>query len=131
MHVLEASIDPIEMGRFRLTLILGEDILESSEISRESSTLPEGASGPIQSRAIPDEIVHELIQAGPPYSLSLSELHERIGGNPATINRQAWTLATNQRDLQIRLRGWVCSPERGRYALTPAAIRNIEGDRPR
>jgi hypothetical protein len=43
------------------------------------------------------------------------------GGSPRTVNRQAWTLSKNALDLQIRLRGWVVSPERGHYALSPAA----------
>ncbi len=125
MYVVESKVESMELGRFRVTLILDAKDFDSEETS---ALLPEGASGPIQSRAIPDDIVHELIQAGRPYSLTLSELHKRIDGNPATINRQAWTLATNQPDLQIRLRGWVWSPERGRYALTGAAMRYIETD---
>lgn len=48
------------------------------------------------------------------------------GGNPRTVNRQAWTLSTNAPDLQIRLRGWVVSPERGHYALSPAARERLD-----
>lgn len=126
MRIIETNVEPIEMGRFRVTIIVDPNFSPNMDFEKDPKLLPEAASGPIQSRAIPDDIVHELIQSGPPYSLTLSELHERIDGNPATISRQAWTLATNQADLQIRLRGWVYSPERGRYSLTSAAVRRIE-----
>lgn len=127
MRILETKVNSTEKGCFEITIIIEAEVSEYSRSLEEPLCLPEGAFGPIDSRAIPDEIVRELIQVGPPYSLSLPELHRRLNKNPATINRQAWTLATNQPDLQIRLRGWVHSPKRGRYALTCAAIRNIEG----
>lgn len=122
MRVIETTYQPIGEGRSQLIVTFEEE-----HENLVDPSIPAIGGGPIQSRAIPDEIVHELITAGPPYSLTLSEIHHLIGGNPRTVNRQAWTLATNAPDLQIRLRGWVYSPERGRYALTPEAIRRIEG----
>jgi hypothetical protein len=122
MRVVETRYRLIGEGRSQLIVTFEEEHEKFVE-----AFAPEIGGGPIQSRAIPDEIVHALITVGPPYSLTLSEIHKLIGGNPRTINRQAWTLATNAPDLQIRLRGWVYSPERGRYSLTPAAIRHIEG----
>jgi len=124
MRIVDTKIEPVSGTCFRLIVTFDDDQVTDAE-----TTFPDIGGGPIRSRAIPDEIVHSLIASGFPYSLTLSEIHERVKGNPATINRQAWTLATNASDLQIRLRGWVYSPERGRYALTPAAIRVIEGSR--
>ena len=128
VRILETSIEPIGLKRYRVITIFEDESSEGERIGVETIASEIGG-GPIQSRAIPDEIVHELIKAGPPYSLTLAEIHRRVGGNPATVNRQARTLATNAPDLQIRLRGWVHSPERALYSLTAAAIRNIEGDR--
>jgi hypothetical protein len=127
VRIVTSSIEPLEAGRYRLSLILEDDIPRglSSEVSLSAI-----GSGPIQSGAIPDRIVHALIQAGPPYSLSLSQIQKVVGGNSGTVNRQARTLAKNAPDLQIRLRGWVFSPRRGEYSLTVAAIRHVEGDGP-
>lgn len=118
MIILESSIEDIGGGRFRLiTTFEIAEINEKSEV-REN---PIGG-GPTQTGAVPDRIVHALIRAAG-HTLTLPELHQIVEGNPGTVSRQAWTLATNAPDLQIRLRGWVFSPERGRYSLTPEAIR--------
>jgi hypothetical protein len=116
MRIAESSVTELGGGRFHVSFTV------------EQGPVDEGArpigSGPAPTGAVPDRIVHALIQA-PEHSLSLSELHQIVDGNPGTISRQAWTLATNAPDLQIRLKGWVCSPERGRYALTPEAVKKL------
>lgn len=116
MRISESSVTDLEGGRFEVKFILDPG-------GFEKSPTPIG-NGPAPTGAVPDRIVHALIQSSD-HSLTLSELHEIVSGNPGTISRQAWTLATNAPDLQIRLRGWVQSPERGRYALTPEAIRAL------
>ena len=94
-----------------------------------AETDPNLGAGPT-GEAVPDLIVRALIDNLPAPSMSLSEESERaVGRHPGTINRQAWTLAANAPDLQHRLRGWVTNPERGRYALTPAARRRIDNAR--
>ncbi len=121
MKVVGISVEDLGEDRFRLMVDLEA---EAPRIARKSES-PIGG-GPAQTGTVPDRIVNALIQAVD-HSLTLSELHQIVGGNPGTVSRQAWTLATNARDLQIRLRGWVYSPERGRYALTPEAVRAIQG----
>jgi len=116
MRILESSVEDIGAGQFRLSLIFEMN----DEIAEEASENLIG-SGPAQAGAVPDRIVHALIRA-PKHTLTLTELHQIVEGNPGTVSRQAWTLATNAPDLQIRLRGWVFSPERGRYSLTPQAL---------
>jgi hypothetical protein len=119
MRIVESSIEAIEDGQYRLILTLGPGEDERGEVSDS----PIG-SGPSGNRAVPDRIVRALIDA-PDHTLTLADLHRIVGGNPGTVSRQAWTLATNAPDLQIRLRGWVFSPDRGRYSLTAPAIREI------
>ena len=129
MKLVETSIEQVGPGRFRLTAILEEGIAASSiEATRSESKVGLGG-GPAMVPAVPDRIVHALIQA-PDYSLTVAEIQEIVGGNKGTVNRQAWTLANNAPDLQIRLRGWVFSPERGRYSLTAEAIRFLTGGVP-
>jgi hypothetical protein len=117
MTIIEASVEDTGDGRFCLTVIFEVPKGEASD-----SKITQIGGGPAPTGAVPDRIVRALIQA-PEHTLSLAELHQLVEGNPGTISRQAWTLATNAPDLQIRLRGWVFSPERGRYSLTPEAIR--------
>lgn len=119
MDIIDSSFEDIGDGQFRLVLTFRADIGKS-----KSSAIPLG-SGPSETGAVPDRIVHALIQT-PSHTLTLAEIHELVDGNPGTISRQAWTLATNAPDLQIRLRGWVFSPDRGRYSLTPEAIGTLE-----
>jgi len=121
MAVFETTIENVGAGRFRLTVEF-----ELPNPPPDTGSGNQIGGGPASTGAVPDRIVHALIQA-PQHSLTLTELHQTVDGNPGTISRQAWTLATNAPDLQIRLRGWVFSPERGRYSLTPDAIR-VLGD---
>jgi hypothetical protein len=118
VRIIESSFEDIGGGRFRL--ITTFETTEGDAKGRASGS-PIGG-GPAQTGAVPDRIVHALIRA-PEHTLTLTELHQIVEGNPGTVSRQAWTLATNASDLQIRLRGWVFSPERGRYSLTPEAVR--------
>lgn len=123
MNIVNSTIREIAPGRFELNIEFLAD-----EIRTHGEEAPhEIGDGPALTGAIPDRIVTALIQA-PDHTLSLSQLRSIVGGNPGTVSRQAWTLATNARDLQIRLRGWVHSPERGRYALTPQALKVVKGD---
>jgi hypothetical protein len=120
VRVVESKVEHLDAGRFRITTILEED---ASSVPAEAATseIGEGPTGD----AVPDKIVRALIQHGPG-SLAVAEIQREVGGNPRTVNRQAWTLSTNAPDLQIRLRGWVVSPERGHYALSPAARERLD-----
>lgn len=111
MRVLESRVEAAGRGRLRVTTLLGPE--------DEPEEVPLG-EGPDTPGAIPDRIVRALIDAHPE-PLSLSQLQATVKGNRGTVNRQAWTLATNAPDLQLRLRGWVISVGRGLYALSPAA----------
>jgi hypothetical protein len=117
MTIIESSFEDLGNEQFRLTIKF-----ELPKPQATGETTGEIGGGPAQTGAVPDRIVHALIRA-PGHTLTLTELHKTVEGNPGTISRQAWTLATNAHDLQIRLRGWVFSPERGRYSLTPEAVR--------
>lgn len=124
MKIIASTVEPDGPGRIKVTTTI-----------ELSTALPEGAppsvvigDGP-SGDAIPDKIVRALIGEMPTHSLSADQLKRRLGGNPATVNRQAWTLAANAPDLQRRLRGWVVSPERGLYALSDAARAIIEQGR--
>jgi len=117
MVVIDTSIEGAGNDRYRLTIVFE---LPEKKLTDEITNRIGG--GPAPTGAVPDRIVHALIEA-PEHTLTLTELHQVVEGNPGTISRQAWTLATNAPDLQIRLRGWVYSPERGRYSLTPEAAR--------
>ncbi len=120
MRVIESKVEHLEAGRFRITTILEEDPLPvKCEVA--ISEIGEGPTGD----AVPDKIVRALIKYRP-RSLAVAEIQREVGGNPRTVNRQAWTLSTNAPDLQIRLRGWVVSPERGSYALSSAARERLD-----
>jgi hypothetical protein len=120
VRVVESKVEHLEAGRFRITTILEEDP-SSLQAEAATSEIGEGPTGD----AVPDKIVRTLIQHGS-RSLAVAEIQREVGGNPRTVNRQAWTLSTNAPDLQIRLRGWVVSPERGHYALSPAARERLD-----
>ncbi len=115
MKILETRVEPDGPGR--IVVITRIELEESAETADE---IGEGPTG----EAVPDRIVRALID-NLPLSLSLGEIQQAVGGNPGTVNRQAWTLANNASDLQLRLRGWVMHVERGRYALTPEAKRRL------
>lgn len=125
MRVVDVSIEPIGASKFNIALIIEDDGRTEQAIPAEQSgSDTEIGSGPAAARAIPDQIVVALIRARD-HTLELSKIQEIVGGNRNTVNRQAWTLASNAPDLQKRLRGWVLSPERGRYALTSTAIQQV------
>jgi len=118
MRILESRVEPAGPGQIRVITTLG---LNDDPRDGPSDGLGDGPSG----AAVPDRIVLALI-ANDAASMSVSEIQANVGGNPATVNRQCWTLANNAPDLQHRLRGWVVSFERGRYALSAAALRRLE-----
>ena len=121
LRILDSSVEEIKKGRYRMSVVF-------ETVDDDLYGMPENpiGGGPAQTGTVPDRIVHALIQA-PQHTLTLTELHQIVEGNPGTVSRQAWTLATNAPDLQIRLRGWVFSPARGRYSLTPKAV-SVLGD---
>ncbi len=119
MRVIESKVEHLEAGRFRIVTILEEG--PSPVKCGVTTEIGEGPTGD----AVPDKIVRALITHRP-RSFAMAEIQREVGGNPRTVNRQAWTLSTNAPDLQIRLRGWVVSPERGYYALSPAAREHLE-----
>jgi len=119
MRVMSTEVEILDTNRIRVTSVIDTSEPDSSN-HRVAPNLGEGPTG----NAIPDQIVKFLIERGPG-SVSISEIQNAVGGNPATVNRQAWTLANNAPDLQLRLRGWVVSDGRGRYALSIEAINRV------
>jgi len=114
---MSTEVEIIDANRIRVISVIDT----SAPLSYENeSSLGEGPTG----TAIPDQIVKFLIDRAPG-SVAISEIQKTVGGNPATVNRQAWTLANNAPDLQHRLRGWVVSDGRGRYALSIEAINGL------
>jgi len=120
VRVIESKVERLEGGRFRVTTILEED----PSLAKREAAISEIGEGPT-GNAVPDKIVRALIK-NKTRSVAMAEIQREVGGNPRTVNRQAWTLSTNAPDLQIRLRGWVVSPERGHYALSPAARKRLD-----
>ena len=114
MRVLATTVESAGPGQLRVITTI--DLDPGTKPIPKEEQLGEGPTGD----AIPDKIVRCLV-AHTPASVTLAEIQKDVGGNPATVNRQAWTLASNAPDLQRRLRGWVVSPERGLYALSPQA----------
>jgi hypothetical protein len=112
MRVIDTTVEPVGPNRVRVT----STIELTADPADDRPELGEGPTGD----AIPDHIVRCLIDRAPS-SVTLAEIQTTVGGNPATVNRQAWTLANDAPDLQRRLRGWVTAVDRGRYALSPAA----------
>ena len=112
MEVTDAYAEHIGPTAIRVTLVV--DLAGQSQTSH--SDIGEGPTG----RAVPDKIVKYLIERDPEPA-TLRDIQREVGGNAGTASRQAWTLATNAPDLQLRLRGWVRRVDRGLYQLTPAA----------
>jgi hypothetical protein len=124
MRIVETKIEAAASGRFLIMTTVEIDDKAMQETS-DASPLGAGPTG----EAIPDLIVRALIDRAPE-SMTLNELHtlfdqEVESANRGTINRQAWTLATNAPDLQHRLRGWVVSAGHGRYRLSNAALEQL------
>ena len=119
MRVLSSEVEVIGKDRIRVVSVIDISELDIGHTARELAI----GKGPIGT-AIPDKIVKYLIERAP-HSIPISEIQAAVGGNPATVNRQAWTLANNAPDLQLRLRGWVVGEGRGRYALSIEAINQI------
>lgn len=121
-EVLESRVEEAGPGRLRLVTTLGVVSGGGSGSDGGRGQDPPGdglGDGPTRD-AVPDRIVLALIAAGGT-SMAAAEIKAKVGGNPGTVNRQCWTLAGNEPDTPHRLRGWVVSPERGRYALSAAA----------
>ena len=126
MKILETRVEPAGPGLIRVITLIDTN---EAEPGRDGAD-PNLGAGPTGT-AVPDLIVRALIEALPAPSMSLADIQSVVGRNPGTVNRQAWTLATNAPDLQLRLRGWVTSPERGRYALTAAARSQLANEKRR
>jgi hypothetical protein len=120
MAIVESWCEWESPGRLRVITVLD---VATAEVDDDGAVIGEGPTGD----AIPDRIVRALVECCPE-AMTPTELHDMIGGNRATINRQAWTLANNTPDLQRRLRGWVTSSERGRYTLSRAARERIDAE---
>lgn len=118
MYLIDCSTESLGGDRVRIVTTLD---LSTGEGQVPAPSLGEGPTGD----AIPDRIVKCLIDHAPD-SVSLAEIRRYVGGNSATVGRQAWTLAENAPDLQHRLRGWVIKLERGQYALSLEAMRRRE-----
>jgi len=136
-EVLETRIEDAGPGQLRVITTLG--IVADDGDAGGSGGGPGGetggGTGPGQGDdglgegptrdTVPDRIVLTLI-AGGGTSMAAADIKMKVGGNPGTVNRQCWTLAGNEPDTPHRLRGWVVTPERGRYALSAAARRRLE-----
>ena len=116
MRVIYTEIEQLDATTIRVTTTL--------DLAGEPSAAPSGLGEGPTGDAIPDQIVRYLIDRAPE-PVALADIQAELGGNPSTVNRQAWTLASNAPDLQIRLRGWVTSPNRGEYQLTLAALEQL------
>ncbi len=112
MEIRDTHVEHIGPTAIRVTLVV--DLAGQSQPGH--ADIGEGPTG----RAVPDKIVKYLIERDPEPA-TLRDIQRAIGGNAGTASRQAWTLATNAPDLQLRLRGWVRRVDRGIYQLTPAA----------
>ena len=125
-EVLESRIEEAGPGQLRLITTLAVVAEEESvDGVRGPGSADDGlGDGPTRD-TVPDRVVLALIACGGT-SQAAAEIKSKVGGNPATVNRQCWTLAGNQPDTPHRLRGWVVSPEHGRYALSAAARRRLE-----
>lgn len=141
-EVLETRVEEAEAGQLRVITTLGivADGVDADEAGAgphrgggggQGSGLDDDGLGEGPTRdTVPDRIVLTLI-AGAGTSMAAAEIKAKVGGNPGTVNRQCWTLAGNEPDTPHRLRGWVVTPERGRYALSAAARRRLEDDEAR
>jgi hypothetical protein len=119
MRIVDTAVEPVARNRIRVITTIDLEPGDA-DLDPSGAALGEGPTGD----AIPDRIVRCLIDRGPG-SVKLADIHGVVGGNPGTVNRQAWTLANNAPDLQHRLRGWVVKADRGRYALSPAARKKL------
>ena len=123
-EVLMCRVDEAGPGQLRLVTLLGI-VPEEQEGRRGPRPADDGlGEGPTR-KTVPDRITLALISAGGT-SRAGFELKPRVGGNESTFYRQCRTIATNAPDTPKRLRGWVVSPEHGRYALSAAARRRLE-----
>jgi hypothetical protein len=116
MRVIDTTVEVAGPDRLRVVTLIDT----APDGGGDLGAIGEGPTG----SAVPDAIVRALVRAHPS-SVSLKDLHHQLGYPTATINRQAWTLATNAPDLQRRLQGWVTRAGRGRYTLTPAAVARL------
>lgn len=113
-QVIDGAVEMIEPDVLQLTLTIS--VSSSPDPDYSPRSLGEGPT----KDAIPDRIVRELIRRAPE-PVRVTDLQAAVGGNPATVQRQVWTLASDGPDLQLRLRGWVTNVGRGLYALSPGA----------
>ena len=125
-EVLECRVEEAGPGQLRLVTLLG--IVPEEEVKEDGDgprPVDDGlGEGPTR-ETVPDRIALALIAAGGTSHAGF-ELKPRVGGNESTFYRQSRTIATNAPDTPKRLRGWVVSPEHGRYALDAAVRRRLE-----
>jgi hypothetical protein len=123
VRILEARSEEVGPGLTKITVF----IAHSDHIEIEK-TAPDDGLGEGPSRdAVTDHIVRALIDKLPDVSLSGAEIIKHTGDHPGTTYRQLRVLATNSGECPHRLRGWVRSFGQGRYGLTQAARRRLEG----
>jgi hypothetical protein len=123
VRVVSSTVE--EMGG----LVRVTTVLERGNGTQAPDPFGDLGNGPNRD-AIPDRVVRFLMYCGAE-GAQLSEIQRAIGGNPATANRQVWSLGNNSADTPKRLRGWVEARGEGRYALTEAAwghLRSSERD---
>jgi hypothetical protein len=123
MQILETRSEEVGPGLTKVTIL----IADSEKIENKKTTLSDGLGEGPNRDAVTDHIVLALIDNLPDDSLSGADIIKRTGDHPGTTYRQLRVLATNSPECPHRLRGWVQSFEHGRYSLTPAARRRLEG----
>jgi hypothetical protein len=114
VRIVSSTVEEVGGGLVRVTTVL-----EPGTETQAPDRFGELGSGPNRD-AIPDRVVRFLMYCGAE-GAQLSEIQRAIGGNPATANRQVWSLGNDSADTAKRLRGWVEARGEGRYALTEAA----------
>lgn len=115
MRVVSTDVEELADGMIRVITTLAP----ATCADQPESTPIELGEGPTRDK-VPDKIVRFLLTCGRE-GAKMSQIQRAIGGNPATANRQVWTIGTGQPDMPSRLRGWVEMRGEGRYALTDAA----------
>jgi hypothetical protein len=123
MRVLETRIEKVGPDLTKVTLLIAENEHIEDEKTEPDDGLGEGPTHD----AVTDHIVRTLIDNLPDLSLSGAAIIKRTGDHPSTTYRQLRVLGTNSPECPHRLRGWVRSFGQGRYGLTQAARRRLEG----
>jgi hypothetical protein len=124
MRILETRSEEVAPGLIKVTILISDaENVENEKTAPDQDGLGEGPTRDV----VTDHIVRALIDNLPNESLSGADIIRRTGDHPGTTYRQLRVLATNSPECPHRLRGWVRSLDHGRYGLSQAARRRLEG----